>query len=297
MSDKPNGTLILRLQASGTTTGWLVDQMETAGRIVVNGAAGQSLRLSTFPQLTFAAQVHPSDLVSVYAAPAQNTSVPLQLWRQQTLQSAEELVCQGTLDFAATDAAFPAPQASEAAPITPAAPAPAPEPEEEPEAELRDFTRDMVPALRDHLKTSFQETYSTLLSADELNGLCETLTSADVGGMLMDDSRAQLVITLGDKIIGSAMCASQHNITYVWGMYVQQAYQRVGLGQSLMEAMLQKLPEKGMVELTVLKDSEAAVNFFTSIGFKGHRSGEIEFVPGKTLVAANMYANVKTLRN
>ena len=118
----------------------------------------------------------------------------------------------------------------------------------------------------------------------------------DLGGLLAADAHAPCVVLDGDKIIGCAMTASRHNVSYIWGMYIQKAYQRRGIGRALMQQIAAQLPDKGMVELSVLKSSEPARKFYEKLGFKSHRTSTYEFVPGKTMDVANMYATVKTLR-
>jgi acyl-CoA thioesterase YciA len=304
----PQGTLILQLvprpidaNADGVITGgWILGQMDTAASIAAETQAKRQVVISAIKNVQFFAPVHDGDLFTVYTAPDEASeaaiAISVSAWVKRRQSGKQVMIANGQFAFAGeqslhakTDAVDTATHNQDPAPQPP-------EQEEELNVDLQEFAPDMLPALRAHLNTCWHETYADILTDTEMTALTGPLDSANLGGMLMEDSKPTLIITKGDQIIGCVMSASRHNITYIWGLYIQKKYQRIGLGRGLVEAATRRLPEKGMVELTVLKTSEPALKFFTSLGFKNHRNSEFEFVPGKTVTSANMYAKVASLQ-
>jgi ribosomal protein S18 acetylase RimI-like enzyme len=138
---------------------------------------------------------------------------------------------------------------------------------------IRTHEPEDTPSVRTHLRISWRETYAPIIGPTATNQLLSALQSEDLGGLYGADDQVSFVATLNDQIIGTSIGASRYGVAYIWGMYVQEAHQRRGIGSKLLRAALEQLQGSEMVELWVLQKSEGAQAFYANLGFE--KTGEV----------------------
>jgi ribosomal protein S18 acetylase RimI-like enzyme len=150
---------------------------------------------------------------------------------------------------------------------------------------FRPYASSNVNSVRQHLSICWEETYQSIIGDAALAELIATLKSEDIGGIYSGGEETCFIAVDGSQsidnhIIGTCVAVCRQGIGYVWGCYVQQAYQRRGIGSELMRHCLVKLENVETVELSVLKDSLSAQRFYASLGFQKIRDDEYEMTEG-----------------
>jgi ribosomal protein S18 acetylase RimI-like enzyme len=138
---------------------------------------------------------------------------------------------------------------------------------------MRTHERDDTPNVRTHLRTSWRETYAPIIGSSATDQILASLQTDDLGGLYGADDQVSFVATRDNQIIGTCIGASRYGVAYIWGMYVQAAHQKRGIGSKLLRAVLEQLQGSEMVELWVLQNSKSAQRFYTCLGFE--KTGEV----------------------
>ncbi|MET1414153.1 GNAT family N-acetyltransferase [Roseibium sp. HPY-6] len=147
-----------------------------------------------------------------------------------------------------------------------------------------------VNGLRSFLRASWWETYQAELGQDLTKRLVETLASEDIGGLLPCNGETAFVAEHQDSVCGCCMSASRKNVTYLWGLYVLRDFQKMGLGQRLLRDAILEHDRANSAQLTVLKSSTEAVQFYKAMCFKTQCETQFEILPGLLLPAIQMSA-------
>lgn len=145
-------------------------------------------------------------------------------------------------------------------------------------------------ALASMLRRSWLETYRPELGEVEAAALIDTLYSQDIGGVIPGDDETVLVATHEDEIIGCAVSAARHGVLYLWGFYMLAHFQRRGIGRALLERSVSAHPKADNVQLTVLKSSLGAVEFYRSLGFGEETETGFDLLPTLKVSAITMTA-------
>ncbi|WP_299471945.1 GNAT family N-acetyltransferase [uncultured Roseibium sp.] len=137
---------------------------------------------------------------------------------------------------------------------------------------------------------SWIETYVSELGPDIAARLLDQLDRDDMTGLLPGADETVFLARGRNGLRGCVTSAARHGITYLWGLYVLQEFQRKGIGRELVERAVRAHGSKNSVELTVLKSSVSARRFYTSLGFQFASDEDFEILPGISLPAEKMGA-------
>ena len=149
--------------------------------------------------------------------------------------------------------------------------------------------------LRPLLQKSWAETYAKELGEQPAAKMIDTLASNDIGGLVPNNDEAVFIATQEDHILGCAISATRHNVTYLWGFYVLAEFQRQGIGRSLLQHSVSACEPTNTVQLTVLKSSVEAVKFYQALGFKTQSEEEFEILIGHMAPSIIMAAPISVL--
>lgn len=136
-----------------------------------------------------------------------------------------------------------------------------------------------LPALRDHFRQCFEQSYATLLDDAPLRHLLTSLATQDVGGLVPSADETVVIGYDDTAIIGSAVWARRSGIIYLWGVYIAQPYQRQGLGTKFLRRILRQQATPADLELTVLQASAPAVAFYKGVGFRVQSETKFPLTP------------------
>ncbi len=152
--------------------------------------------------------------------------------------------------------------------------------------------------LRPLLRTSWLEIYKAELGQDVAAELVATLAQEDIGGLIPNNDETVFVAEHQNRFCGCSISAGRNRVTYLWGFYILREFQRMGIGQKLLEKAVLQHDRKNSTQLTVLKSSTAAVKFYTAMGFKPQCQADFEILPGRRFPALQMSASVhEIIRN
>lgn len=135
-------------------------------------------------------------------------------------------------------------------------------------------------ALRPLLQKCWAQTYLDELGEQTTARLIETLSSDDVGGLVPLTDETILIATQDNQIKGCTVSAARHGVTYIWGCYVLPEFQRKGIGKSLLKRSVSAHDRRNMIQLSALKSSVEALQFYQNLGFKIQSEGEFELILG-----------------
>lgn len=156
-------------------------------------------------------------------------------------------------------------------------------------AEMTDFSTQFVvsqlpsnnrAALRPLLQVCWAETYKAELADTDVAEMIATLNSDDVGGLAPNSDETIFIATQDGHIRGCAISAARYGITYLWGCYVVKGSQRNGIGRRLVRRAVSVHELTNMVQISVLKSSCGATEFYQSLGFKTLSEEQFELLPG-----------------
>jgi len=105
----------------------------------------------------------------------------------------------------------------------------------------------------------------------------------DCGASMLPGGSHGFCATHEGEIVGTALYRPGQGVVYLWGMYVEPAHQRAGIGTMLLKAvrdMATELP----IEVRVLLSSTHAMRFYRSQGFETVGDERMEILKG---IAAN----------
>lgn len=71
----------------------------------------------------------------------------------------------------------------------------------------------------------------------------------------------------GKTLCGTVSFATRGAFTYIWGLYVDPAMQRRGIGANLLRTLCEMINGSTTLSLHVMEDSEKAVQFYHKCGF------------------------------
>lgn len=158
--------------------------------------------------------------------------------------------------------------------------------------EMHPIDRDDVARL---VAKSWTETYVRELGSDIVARLVDQLDRDDMAGLLPGTDATVFLARGRNGLRGCAISAARHGTTYLWGLYVLQEFQRIGVGRELVERAVRAHGLENSVELTVLKSSVSARRFYRSLGFQFASDERFEILPGVSLPAEKMRAPASEL--
>lgn len=143
-------------------------------------------------------------------------------------------------------------------------------------------------ALRPLLQNCWKQTYEGELGEQITAKLLETLKSDNIGGLVPATDETVHIARQGDHILGCAVSAARHGVTYIWGCYVLPDFQRKGIGRRLLRRSITVHDRANSVQLIVLKSSISAIKFYQTLGFKIRSEDEFELLPGHQVPSMTM---------
>jgi len=105
------------------------------------------------------------------------------------------------------------------------------------------------------LQESWTETYTKELGKEATMAMVASLVSDDLGGLVPNRDEQVLVAYQDQDIIGGVISAARHGVTYVWGCYVLERFQRQGIGKQLLQNSVFAHDKNNNVQITVLKST------------------------------------------
>ena len=89
-----------------------------------------------------------------------------------------------------------------------------------------------------------------------------------------------VVASRDESVLGTAVFAEREGYVHAWGVYVEPARSREGIGSRLMACLCGHTAPDSVIELSVLEASEKAARFYEALGFEHHASRVDEVFPG-----------------
>jgi len=139
---------------------------------------------------------------------------------------------------------------------------------------------DLREAYRSMLHESWMETYTSELAEGVAKSMTDELSSDDLAGLVPNRDEQAVIALLGQEVCGSAVSAARHGVTYLWGCYVLQRYQRQGIGRALILKAASVYSVENIIQIFVLKSSNGAMQFYKNLGFKTVSEDSLEIVQG-----------------
>lgn len=145
------------------------------------------------------------------------------------------------------------------------------------------------------LNESWMETYSSELGEDVAKAMTTALSTDDLAGLVPERDEHAMIALKGDEICGSAISAARHGVTYLWGCYVLQRFQRRGIGRALILKSALVHSMDNIVQIFVLKSSTGAIEFYEDMGFKTISEDSLELLPGQSFPSQIMTVQASNL--
>jgi len=133
--------------------------------------------------------------------------------------------------------------------------------------------------------TCFNAEYSQFLDTSAMGNVekwTKTSVAEDLVAINHDDTKT-LACFGNTKLIGTTVYAERQGYVYVWGMYVHPDNQRTGVGSALLKEVAQSVAEESRIEVSVVKQSVGALNFYKRHGFQTYKSELVEVFPNVEL--------------
>ncbi|MEF2072256.1 GNAT family N-acetyltransferase [Consotaella aegiceratis] len=140
-------------------------------------------------------------------------------------------------------------------------------------ARSRPYRLDDGSALVDLWRQTWIATYEGQLGRPATDKMLAQLRDQGCSAMISGNDETALCAVCDGMIVGSAIFAERGGTAYLWGMYVHPAFQRQGIGESLLAAVSAACSGRRL-EVQVLKTSLAALLFYRKAGFSD--LGEVE---------------------
>jgi ribosomal protein S18 acetylase RimI-like enzyme len=146
---------------------------------------------------------------------------------------------------------------------------------------VRDVLEPDLPSLRDFYRTVWRATYERTLGPAAVDILISGLEKSDLKHLLPSQSRRAGIADFGGLPVGTAFITEKDGIGYLWGMYVQPAWQRRGVGSALLRYVTNRPTQIVSLETQVHVASLQARAFYLKTGFReiGRKSSEV--APGQ----------------
>ncbi|MEL6451941.1 MAG: GNAT family N-acetyltransferase [Pseudomonadota bacterium] len=156
---------------------------------------------------------------------------------------------------------------------------------------VRDMTsRDYVD-VREHLTQCWHDAYAHLMQPSDFANMLASLNDPNLG-LIAPDALALIALDNQDnRVVGTAIAAERHGVGYVWGMYVAPGKKRNGIGRTLINAVLARLPSANQLSVVVLKASSDAMALYKAQGFASVQDSAHELAPGRTERATLLVLN------
>lgn len=158
-----------------------------------------------------------------------------------------------------------------------------------------------------------------ILSFDDLGAFYSTCFKAeygkflDVGAMVnvetwLEGSIAEDMVAIehsdtitlasmrGSEVLGTAVYAERLSFVYLWAMYVHPDNLRSGIGSKLLTEVANSVARDSRIEVSVIKQSAGAMNFYNKFGFRRYKLEESEVFPGVILPIEVMQTTTKSIR-
>lgn len=134
-----------------------------------------------------------------------------------------------------------------------------------------------------HLLVCFRETYSQHLSGLELeNFLSQVENGSGIEMFGLDDEHCHAyVATDNQMVIGSVVTSFGDDRNFIWGMYIQAAYQSSGLGTLLLRTALELYSPGDIVFLSPLSENSRGISFYKKNDFESICDCEESIFPGR----------------
>ncbi|WP_319568948.1 GNAT family N-acetyltransferase [Cohaesibacter marisflavi] len=165
------------------------------------------------------------------------------------------------------------------------------------DVEIKPFAKEKGDAFRTFLKQCWLDTYISEVGRSATDGLIRSMLGDGVHSLVPGrDEKAYLAYT-GARLVGSIICAHRHHFLYVWGLYVAKDTQRRGLGCHLLDHAMTGLHADTIVEVSVLKASQKARDFYDKLGFRQVGEERYDMGAGNPVPSFILQAPVAHIRN
>jgi GNAT superfamily N-acetyltransferase len=141
---------------------------------------------------------------------------------------------------------------------------------------IRDLSPRDLDDLREFYRVVWAATYIPTLGSAVVAALIEGVEASDLGHLLPGPNRHFAIATMAEQPIGTACINLTSEAAVLSAMYIDQRYQRRGLGTELLRYLVEKVSDNCRLEALVLESSAAALAFYNRIGLReiGRRSTE-----------------------
>lgn len=116
---------------------------------------------------------------------------------------------------------------------------------------------------------SWRESYSALIAPTKLNHICDNwLSSKQFEERIADQNACNLLAVCNGRIVGhSYVLPKDKNSLLVAYLYVLKQHAGRGIGTTLLNSSVACFPGTSHIELGVLRDNHAAIEFYKAFGF------------------------------
>ncbi|APX11355.1 GNAT family N-acetyltransferase [Tateyamaria omphalii] len=144
------------------------------------------------------------------------------------------------------------------------------------------------------LRRCFAAAYPAFATPDMLAHV-EDVQTTDILANEVED-RILIAARQEGRLVGLGVGVLRHRTLYAWGLYVDPALHRSGLGTRIMAALCADLADDIMVEVQVYSESNDARAFYTALGFQTTDHTQAELFPGHICTLAILSAERSALR-
>jgi len=118
------------------------------------------------------------------------------------------------------------------------------------------------------LSETWHENFDDSLGRDVVDEICQrTYTVEALSQQAQDPDLVSLVAQEDDALIGHALGESRDDAIFVHRLYVHPSAQRSGMGTRLYQTLLNRMPQRSVVRLDVIKSNAKARAFYERQGF------------------------------
>jgi ribosomal protein S18 acetylase RimI-like enzyme len=141
---------------------------------------------------------------------------------------------------------------------------------------IRDLCALDLDDLREFYRSVWAATYLPTLGPAVVATLIEGIETSDLRHLLPSPPRHSAIATDEKRPIGTACINVTAETAALSAMYVDQRYQRRGVGTELLRYLVEKVSDNRRLEALVLESSAPAFAFYDRMGFRevGRRSDE-----------------------
>jgi ribosomal protein S18 acetylase RimI-like enzyme len=161
---------------------------------------------------------------------------------------------------------------------------------------IRPLAADDLEAARRLWRATWTATYGPVVGPERAYLIEDALRDVKLRALMPPDGgRRGFCAELHGELLGTACFAERESVAYLWGMYVDPAHQRTGIGSALVRRVVDDIHKAEWIDLSVLTTSPGALAFYLRLGFARQGDREMEVFEGFRVPSIGMAAEVAAL--